>query len=137
MYIFVRINAILAMILGLLLIILGIGVAAIGFGYHSQVLELANNFIMQGTGYILIDTRVYTLGAGLLLLLIGLSIASSGQLVLAYADTARNSGKLVNLLNQLVNERKPTLINNVNVNTDAAKKQSEAVVITAETKNES
>lgn len=136
MYIFVRINAILAIILGFLLIILGISIAAIGIGYHIQILNLANNYLMPGTGYVLIDTRLYTLAIGVLIFLVGLSISSNGQLALAFADTALNSSKLVNLLNQLVNEKKPTLINNVSVNTEAAKKQSESVVITAETKSD-
>lgn len=135
MYIFVRLNAIFAIVIGLLRIGLGIGVVIAGLVYHQQLLDIANTYIMPGTGYILFDTRLYSSGIGLLLFLFGLATAAHGQLAMATADTAYNSGKLVHLLTKLVTENKPTLINHVNVNTDATKTQTEPVVISAETKD--
>jgi len=116
------------------LIGLGIGVVITGLVYHQQMLDIANAYVMPGTGYILFDTRLYTSGLGVLLFFIGLSAAAQGQLAMTAADTAYNSGKLVKLLTKMGTDQKPTLINHVNVNTDATKTQTEPVVITAETK---
>lgn len=136
MYIFVRLNAIFAMVIGLLLIGLGIGFVVSGFAYHQQLLDITNAYIMPGTGYILTDTRLYSSGIGFLFFLVGLSAAAQGQLAMTAADTAYNSGKLVKLLTKMVTDQKPTLINHVNVNTESTKTQTEPVVITAELKEE-
>lgn len=136
MYFFVRLNAILAMTFGILLIALGLGAIASGLIYQSMILDMANEMIMPGTGYLLYDTRLYTTAIGLIIFLVGLSFTAQGQIAMAYADTARNTGNMVKLLSKLVNERKPTLINHVNVNTEATKSQTEPVVIKAELKDE-
>lgn len=129
MYFFVRLNAIFAMVLGLLVISLGVGVLIFGLVYYQYLLEITNTYVMPGTGYLLTDTRLYSSGIGALLFLIGLSAAAQGQLAITAADTANNSEKLVKLLTKMVTEQKPTLINNVNVNTEATKTQTEPVVI--------
>lgn len=132
MYVFVRLNAILAMTFGILLIALGLGAIASGLIYQSMILNMANTTIMPGTGYVLYDTRLYTTAVGLMIFLMGLSFTAQGQIAMAYADTARNTGNMVKLLTKMVHEGRPTLINHVNVNTESTRSQTEPVVIKAE-----
>lgn len=134
MYSLVRFNGILSIAFGLVLLSIGIVVMILGVTHNSQFVQMANMYIMAGTGYKLLDIRFYTSLLGVLLFLVGLGCASRGQLLISLANTSANSSEVVKLLKILVNNDKPTVINHVNVNTEDTKNQDQPVVISSENK---
>ena len=129
MYGLVRINGILTISMGLLLIGFGIAIAIVGVNQNEQLLAIVNATLMSGTGYVLLDTRYYTLPIAAILFLIGLGISSNGQLMISIADNASNTRKILDLLKDALNKEKPAVINTINVNTDETKNQDATVVV--------
>jgi hypothetical protein len=132
MYSLVRLNGIISIAFGLVVLSLGIAVAIFGVTNNMELVKLANIYIMAGSGYRLLDIRFYTSTVGVFLFLIGLGISSRGQLLISLANTSANTNEVVRLLKELVTSDKPTVINHVNVNTEETKNQDQPVVISTE-----
>jgi hypothetical protein len=88
MYFFVRFNAFMNIILGVVLMFCGVGVAIYGFIQNAALVDLANNYLLTGTVIRLLDARFYMALLGLLLFLAGMGTSAAGQLLLVYVDTA-------------------------------------------------
>lgn len=132
MYLLVRLNGIISIAFGLILIGLGVTFGILGVTHNLQIVNLINVYLMQGSGYKLLDVRFYSTVLGVLLFLVGLAMASHGQLLISLANTSYNTGEMVKLMQQLITAEKPTVINHVNVNTEDTRTQDKPVVITTE-----
>ena len=129
MYALVRINGLLTITLGLVLLGVGLAIGIVGVTQNDQLLAIANATLMNGTGYVLLDSRFYTIPIATILFFVGLGISSNGQLMIAFADNAANTRKILDFLKETLKQEKPAVINNINVNTDETKKQDAPVVV--------
>ena len=91
MYFFVRFTGIVAVIVGALLMLLGVGTTIYGFIQNAALLDLVNNYWLVGTNSRLLDARFYAAIFGLGLFLAGMLTSALGQLMLAFADVATNT----------------------------------------------
>jgi hypothetical protein len=91
MYFFVRFTGIISIIFGALLMLLGVGTAIYGFVQYAALLDLVNNYWLAGTNSRLTDVRSYAAALALLLFLVGMLTSALGQLLLVFADVARNT----------------------------------------------
>lgn len=130
MYSLVRLNGVISISFGLVLIGLGIAVMIVGATYNQELVELANASFMVGTGYRLLDTRFYSIPLGVILFLAGLSVSSNGQLLISFANTSSNTSAILEVLREAVKSNKPSVVNHINVNTEEAKGQENPVVVT-------
>lgn len=94
MYFFVIFNAIVTMVIGVLLLVGGIGVAVAGFLQNAAIVELTNQYVLAGTNIRMLDARFYTSLLGLLFFLSGMVTAAVGQLFIVFADIATNMREL-------------------------------------------
>jgi hypothetical protein len=91
MYFFVRFNGIVNIVLGILLMLCGVGVAIYGFLQNAVLVDFVNNFWLANSNSRLLDARFYAAALGLLLFLLGMCVAACGQLFLVFADVAANT----------------------------------------------
>jgi len=91
MYVFVRFNAYVNIVFGVVLMFFGVGAVIYGFAQNAALIDLANNFLLVGTQVRLLDARFYMAILGLLLFLAGMGISASGQLMLVFVDTAAHT----------------------------------------------
>ena len=98
MYFFVRFNGFVTIVVGILLMLCGIGVAIYGFVQNAALVDLANNYLLASSNIRLLDARFYAAFLGLVMFLVGTCTAAWGQLTLAIADTAANSREIKVLL---------------------------------------
>ena len=130
MYGLVRINGLFSIAFGLLLVGLGIAIGIVGITQNSQLVDIANSTFMVGTGFILLDTRFYTLPVALVMFFAGLGISANGQLLISIANGSSDTHEILEILKDAVKKDKPAVINNINVNTDETKQQGSPVVVT-------
>jgi hypothetical protein len=98
MYFFARFNGYMNIIFGILMMLVGIALPIYGFLNNAALVDLANNFLLSGTIVRLLDARFYAATLGLILFLSGMGLAGSGQLMLAFADTAAQARETTALL---------------------------------------
>ena len=98
MYALVRINGLLTITLDLVLLGVGLAIGIVGVTQNDQLLAIANATLMNGTGYVLLDSRFYTIPIATILFFVGLGISSNGQLMIAFADNAANTRKILDFL---------------------------------------
>ena len=91
MYFFVRFNGFVTIVLGVLMMVFGVGVAIYGFMQNAALVDLANNFVLAGSNIRLLDARFYMAILGLGLFLLGMCTSAWGQLQLVLADLASNT----------------------------------------------
>jgi hypothetical protein len=98
MYFFVRFTGIMIIILGVLLILVGLGGAIYGLAQNDVILGMVNTSLAAtGSNLRLVDSRPYAAIFGLLMFMAGMSIGAIGQLLLVFADVAKNT-KETNIL---------------------------------------
>ena len=91
MYFFVRFNGFVTIVLGVLLMLCGVGVAIYGFVQNAALIDLVNNYWLASSNIRLLDARFYAAVSGLILFLLGMSTSACGQLLLVFADMAANT----------------------------------------------
>ncbi len=101
MYFFVRFTGIVALVVGVLLMLLGFGVAIYGFVQNAAVIDLVNNFLLVGSNARLVDARFYTAIAGLAAFVLGMLVSAAGQLLLVFADLAANTRETNHILRSM------------------------------------
>jgi hypothetical protein len=91
MYFFVRFHGFMTIFFGILVMVFGVAGAIYGFAQNVALVELVNRYLLAGTYSRLLDARIYVAALGLILFLLGLSIAAGGQLLVVFADMAANT----------------------------------------------
>jgi len=91
MYFFARFNGFVTIMLGILMMLSGVGLAIYGFVQNAALVDLVNNYLLIGSSYRLLDARFYTAVFGLVLFLTGMCTSGWGQLQLVFVDTAINT----------------------------------------------
>ena len=101
MYFFVRVHALVTMILGILLMLLGLGLLIAGFVQNAALVDLVNNYWLAGSSMRMVDARFYASVLGLAIFLLGLAVAAAGELLLVFADVAANTRETNQLLRRM------------------------------------
>ena len=101
MYFFVRFNGFVTMLIGVLLMFFGVGVAIYGFAQNAALVDLANNYLLMGSNVRLLDSRFYMASLGLVMFLLGMCASSWGQLLLVFADMAVNTREANQILRDI------------------------------------
>ncbi len=104
MYFFVRFQAFVTMVMGVMLMIFGVVVAVFGFIQNAAVVDMINNFLIVGSGIFLQDARFYTSVLGMVCFMGGIAMAACGQLLLVFVDMA-NSARDANAILHNMNKK--------------------------------
>ena len=110
MYFFVRFQAFMSMVFGILLMLLGIGVAIYGFVQNVALVDIVNSYWLAGSNSRLLDARFYAAALGLGLFLLGMFTAACGQLLLVFADVAENTRETNHILRGIRNAERNVVV---------------------------
>jgi hypothetical protein len=102
MYFFVRFTGAVIVIVGVVLMLMGFGVAMVGLFQNAWLVNFVNTSIFAGTNQRLVsDFRIYSAILGFGAFLVGMLAAGMGQLMLVFADVAINTREANLLLRDL------------------------------------
>jgi hypothetical protein len=105
MYFFVRFTGAVIVIVGVVLMLMGFGVAMVGLFQNTLLVNFINTSFLAGTNQRLVnDFRIYSAILGFGAFLAGMLAAGMGQLMLVFADVAVNTREANLLLRDLRNQ---------------------------------
>src|SRR5512141_757120 len=108
MYFFVRFAAIVKIIFGILLMLLGVAVVIFALVNNAAVADLVNRVWLANTNIRLYDSRPYASILGLVLFLLGTFVSALGQLLLVFVDTAVHTRETARILRGMRKPEAPT-----------------------------
>jgi hypothetical protein len=105
MYFFVRFQGFVNIGTGILLMLSGVAVAILGFFQSVALMDVVNVYLNAASRQMLTDVRFFASVLGLIIFLVGMGLAASGQLLLVFVDMA-NSAEETNTLLTAMSKQK-------------------------------